>query len=235
MRRLHRRLVRAYGPLARKPQLPIIDELILTVLSQHTSDANSGRAFQALKARFEAWDEVVAAPASAVADAIRSGGIAEIKARRIQAILREVLKREGSLDLSRLHTLEDEDVSHYLSSLPGVGPKTVACVLLFAMGRDVLPVDTHVHRVAVRLGLVPRSASAAAAQEALAQQVPAGIRYDLHLGLVAHGRKVCKARSPLCERCVLLDLCETGPRLLAMKGRVRAGEGNRTPVTSLGS
>ena len=194
---------------------PILDTLIGTVLSQHTSDVNSARAFAGLKARFSSWDEVLEAPASEVADAIRSGGIADVKAKRIQAILAEVEEREDRLDLQRLEQLEDEEVESYLCSLPGVGPKTAACVLLFNMGREAFPVDTHVHRVAGRLGLIERKASAGAAQGALTPAIPGPLRYEFHVQLIRHGREVCKPRNPLCAECVVFDLCPTGPEFLA--------------------
>ena len=188
----------------------MLDELVATVLSQHTSDRNSERAFASLKERFPTWDDVLAAPAAAVADAIRMGGIADQKAVRIQRILAIVAEREGRLDLSRLQELDDGAVEAYLTSLPGVGLKTAACVLTFSMGRAAFPVDTHVHRVAVRLGWVRASATAAQAHELLRDLVPADIRYDLHLALIAHGRRVCIARRPACEVCVICGRCDYG-------------------------
>jgi endonuclease-3 len=185
------------------------------VLSQHTSDTNSARAFEGLRQRFQTWDEVLEAPVDEVAAAIRAGGIANIKARTIQRILAEVARRETSLDLSSLRDLDDADVSKYLRSLPGVGPKTAACVLLFSMGRAAFPVDTHVRRVATRLGLVPDRISATTAHELLEPRVPADLRYEFHVQLIRHGREVCKPRIPRCSECVLFDLCEAGPRLLA--------------------
>jgi endonuclease III len=205
------RLLRgSQGPFVPKPSLPIVDELIATVLSQHTSDRNSERAFADLKAAFPAWEQVLDAPAEALADVIRSGGIADQKARRIQRILAEIGEREGRIDLGRLRDLDDAAVEEYLTSLPGVGPKTAACVLVFAMGRAAFPVDTHVHRVAVRLGWLPPGTTAAAAHQMLTPVVPPGIRYDLHLALITHGREVCKSQRPRCGGCVLRDRCVTG-------------------------
>jgi endonuclease-3 len=189
--------------------------LILTVLSQATSDLNSGRAFESLRARFSSWDEVLAAPVDEVADAIRSGGIADVKARRIQAILRAIEEREGDLDLGHLNRLPDEEVEDYLGSLPGVGPKTVACVLLFSMGRDAFPVDTHVFRVGRRLGLIAPKVTAEGAHRTLGKSVPPDIRYRFHIALIRHGRTICKPRMPLCSECAVFDLCEAGPKLLA--------------------
>jgi endonuclease-3 len=212
---VHRRLRKVQGTFRPKARQPPLDELVLTVLSQHTSDVNSARAFAGLRARFDAWDEVLAAPDEDVAAAIRPGGIANIKARRIQAILAEVERREGALTLDRLQHVDDAEAEGYLCSLPGVGPKTAACVLLFALGRPAFPVDTHVHRVATRLGLVPARAPAAAAHAQLARSVPPELRHELHVQLVRHGREVCRARTPRCSVCVLFDVCESGPRLLA--------------------
>jgi endonuclease III len=215
IRAVARRLVELQGKALPKPTLPIIDELVMTVLSQHTSDANTARAFTSLKARFPTWEGVLAAPAGEIADAIRSGGLADQKAPRIRQILAEVARREGGLDLSRLDSLDDQRVDDYLRSLPGVGPKTAACVLAFSMGRYAFPIDTHVHRVALRLGWIPPGTSAERAHGELAPRVPPEIRYGLHMALVRHGRTVCKARMPRCNSCPLFDLCEAGPRLLA--------------------
>ena len=198
------------GPIRPHSRLPILDELIATVLSQHTSDLNSGRAFASLRRRFGTWEAVAAATDEAVADAIRSGGMADEKAPRIRRILATVQEREGLADLSRLQALDDGAVREYLTSLPGVGPKTAGCVLLFSMGRPAFPVDTHVHRVAGRLGWIPPRATPARAQELLEELVPEGIRYRLHLGLVAHGRRVCRARAPGCDLCVLHGGCPRG-------------------------
>ena len=205
------RLLRgSQGPFTPKPRLPAVDEMIATVLSQHTSDHNSGRAFARLKAGFPDWEQVLSAPAGAVADAIRCGGIADQKARRIQQILAAVREREGRIDLSRLHDLDDGAVEEYLASLPGVGPKTAACVLVFAMGRAAFPVDTHVHRVAVRLGWIPPETTSERAHRILGPAVPPGIRYDLHVALIEHGRTVCRAQRPRCGACVLRDGCAHG-------------------------
>jgi endonuclease-3 len=202
------RLLRAsQGPFVAKPRLAILDEVVATVLSQHTSDLNSERAFAQLKAAFPDWEQVLAAPAAQVADAIRCGGIADQKARRIQQILAAIRAREGRIDLSRLHDLDDAAVEEYLTSLPGVGPKTAACVLVFSMGRAAFPVDTHVYRIAARLGWIPPKVTAARAHQILGQAVPPDIRYDLHIALIAHGRMVCKAQRPRCGECVLRDQC----------------------------
>lgn len=207
IRAVQRRLRASQGMFVPKPLLPVIDELVATVLSQHTSDTNSGRAFAQLKTRFPSWEQVADAPGEQVADAIRCGGIADQKARRIQQILAAIEGREGSLDLGHLHDLDDAAAETYLRSLPGVGPKTAACVLAFSMGRPAFPVDTHVHRVAMRLGWIPANTTADQAHQLLAPRVPPGIRYDLHVAMITHGRTVCRAQQPRCGTCILRGLC----------------------------
>jgi endonuclease III len=201
------RLERYFGDLSPPRATDPLDELILTVLSQHTSDINAERAFSALRDAFPSWNQVVDAPTEAVADAIRSGGLANSKAPRIQAILREILEREGSFDLTRLSEMSDGQARDYLTSLPGVGPKTAAVVLSFALGRDAIPVDTHVHRVSRRLQLIAANTSAEKADRLLHDLVPEGLRTPLHVGLIRLGREVCKAPTPLCETCPLNDIC----------------------------
>jgi endonuclease III len=236
VRAVHRRLVRYFGELLPPRRTDPLDELILTVLSQHTSDRNAERAFESLRAAFPTWDLVVAARAERVADAIRSGGLAKTKAPRIQAILREIHEREGRYDLAALNEMPDAQATEYLATLPGVGPKTAAVVLAFALGRDAFPVDTHVHRVATRLGWIAPKTSAEKAHVLLAELVPADLRVPMHVGLIRLGREICKAGRPRCEECPVFELCPTGPVVLAAGPPIgRAGEGNRTPVSSLGS
>jgi len=207
---VQRRLRAQQGPFTPKPGRAAVDEIIATVLSQHTSDRNSERAFAQLKDLFPAWEQVLQAPVRQVADAIRCGGIAEVKARRIRQILAAIAEREGRIDLSGLRRLDDDAVFGYLTSLPGVGPKTAACVLVFSMGRAAFPVDTHVHRIVTRLGWIAPGTSAEEAYRILNPRIPPSIRYDLHLALIRHGRSVCRAQRPRCGECVLRDLCGFG-------------------------
>ena len=215
VRALARRLERHFGELVPPRASEPLDELILTVQSQHTSDLNAERAFGVLRARYPTWDEVVRAPTDELADTIRSGGLANTKAARLQAILIEIRRREGAYDLSALASRSDHEIAEYLSSLPGVGPKTAAVVMAFAFGRETIPVDTHVHRVATRLGLVPKT-NAQRAQRLLEELVPEELKTPMHVGLIRLGREICKAGRPRCEDCPLFELCPTGPAVLGI-------------------
>ncbi len=208
LRTIAARLRRAYGPPPAPRHLPPIDELVLTVLSQNTSDTNRDRAYADLRRALPRWSDVAAAPSRSIARAIRRGGLSLTKAPRIRAALRSLRERGVALDEPRaLAEMEDVALWDLLTGLRGVGPKTAACVLLFSLDRPHFPVDTHVHRVATRLGLVGERASAVAAQERLQAEVPRELVYPLHMGLIRHGREVCVARRPFCSQCVLAELC----------------------------
>ena len=217
VRTILRRLKRRFGPLEPPRRTDPLEELILTVLSQHTSDINAERAFESLRARYPSWEQVARARPTGVANAIRSGGLAETKAPRIQAILREVFDRDGRYDLSWMQDASDDDIRGYLTSLPGVGPKTAAVVLAFSLGRSAMPVDTHVHRVTTRLALIPPKTTADKADRILHELVPVAIRVELHVGLITLGREICKAGRPRCEECPLNDICPTAPLYLGNK------------------
>jgi endonuclease-3 len=217
VRAIHRRLLRHFGLLDPPRRSDPLEELILTVLSQNTSDANSFRAYGSLRAKFPTWEALAVARPSEVAASIRSGGLSNVKAPRILAILRAIQEREGHLDLSHLGHMSDAEARDYLTSLPGVGPKTAAVVLAFSLDRPALPVDTHVHRVASRLGLIGPKPSAAKAQDILESITPPEIRVAMHVGLIRLGREICKPGRPRCEVCPLVDLCPTAPTILGMK------------------
>jgi len=202
-----RRLRRAYGDPPAPRRLPPLDELILTVLSQNTNDTNRDRAYADLRTRFPAWDDVADAPLPAVARAIRHGGLGPTKSVRLRAILRTLRARGLPLDERAFARMRSSALWDLLVGLKGVGPKTAACVLLFSLGRPFFPVDTHVHRIARRLGLVPDDADAVKTQELLQAAVADSDVYDLHMLLIRHGREVCLARRPLCSRCVLSQIC----------------------------
>ncbi len=180
---------------------------MLTILSQNTNDVNRDRAYADLRRRFPSWDEVADAPVGAIARAIERGGLGPTKAPRIKKVLRSIREAGTALDGRALRGLADEMLWRMLMSLPGVGPKTAACVLLFSLDRPFFPVDTHVHRIAVRLGLVPPRADPVVAQALLQRAVPDELVYELHMNLIRHGRHVCVARGPLCSECVLRDIC----------------------------
>jgi endonuclease III len=202
-----RRLERAYGTPPPPRHLPPIEELVLTVLSQHTSDTNRDRAYADLRRRFDTWDDVADAPLPALARAIKRGGLGPTKAVRIRAMLRAIRDEDVALDERAFTGQPDQKVWDKLVALPGVGPKTAACVLLFSLDRPFFPVDTHVHRVAKRLGLVPPRADAVRAQAEFQESVRPATMYALHMNLIRHGRAVCVAIRPRCSECVLNDLC----------------------------
>ncbi len=195
-----------YGRPAVRRQPPL-EALIGTVLSQHTTDRAAHRALQELRRRFPRWEDLQAARSSAVAAAIRQSGLAHVKAVRIRGILRALTERFGRPTLAPLRRMPMRRAMTTLAELPGVGPKTAACVLLFGFKRDVCPVDTHVFRIAQRLGWAARSASPPKVQEWIAAHAPRGRRTELHLNLIRHGRQVCRAIRPRCGECVLAGIC----------------------------
>jgi endonuclease-3 len=182
---------------------PPVDELIRTILSQNTSDSNSVPAFHRLKKHFKSWDNVLKARKSEIARLIKHGGLENMKAERIKAALAEIKKREGRINLANLTRLDTGDALRYLRSLKGVGPKTASCVLLFSFGKPVMPVDTHIFRVAKRIGLIGKDLGVEEAHEVLTLKVPRGLIYRFHLGIIEHGRRTCKSQNPQCGSCVL--------------------------------
>jgi endonuclease-3 len=204
------RLRDAYGrPVQRDHGAPV-DELVLTVLSQNTNDRNRDVAYARLRDRFASWAEVRDAPVADVEEAIRPGGLAPTKAVRIQEILRAI----GDDGLTWLAEAPLEEARDYLCSLPGVGRKTAACVLLFSYGRPDVPVDTHVYRVGSRLGLWRPKASFDEAHDEMLRLSAGSDPHEAHVALIRHGRRTCTARSPRCTECPLLSLCPTGKALV---------------------
>ncbi len=210
MQRVYALLVAAYGlrRWSAGQHMAPLDELVLTILSQHTSDVNSIRAFDELRQRLPTWDEVAHASLSEIAAAIRSGGLAVQKAPRIQAALRSIYAQHYDYSLDFLKDMSLEDARDYLTALNGVGPKTAAIVLLFALGRPTLPVDTHIHRVTQRLGLIGPKTTEAQAHRILEPLLEPNQMYTFHIDMITHGRQICKAQRPLCEICPLQRECD---------------------------
>ena len=209
VRAIRDRLRLVYGiPLA-KPHGHPIAELILTVLSQSTNDRNRDVAYLALRERFPLWEEVRDAPVDEIEEAIRPGGISKVKSARIKSILRAITDTApgGDLSLDWLPELCVPDAQRYLTSLPGVGRKTAACVLLFALGMRDVPVDTHVSRVGTRLSLFRPGAPFEEMHDEMLEVTPPGQELEFHLNLLRHGRRTCHARRPDCAGCALQKMC----------------------------
>jgi endonuclease-3 len=205
---IHQLLIKEYGQCEWRPRLDPLGELIFTILSQNTSDVNRDRAWERLKDRFPTWESVLAADTAELTEAIRPGGLANVKAPRIQETLRFVKQERGGFTLDFLAEMEVDEAKQWLTSLKGVGPKTAAIVLLFSLGKPAFPVDTHVHRVSRRLGLIGPKTSREKAHEVLEALLPHEIYYTFHLNLIAHGRGVCKSQRPRCATCILQKHCD---------------------------
>lgn len=185
----------------------VVNSLVRTILSQNTTAANADRAYRHLKDSFPHWQQVARAPERAVVEAIRPAGLASQRAKVIQCVLTRLEAEDASLQCEYLQCKPTAAVLEYLEAFPGVGPKTAACVVLFELGRAVFPVDTHLLRISKRLGWVAPEVSAPQAQRFLEPLVPEGLRYELHVNLIAHGRTTCRAQRPKCTECVLARLC----------------------------
>lgn len=208
LRRLDRMLLKAYGPKQNDRDEDAVTSLVHTILSQNTTDRTSDRAFASLMERFPSWEGVISADVSEVADSIRQGGLADQKAASIQAVLGRIKKDRGEISLEFLRGLPEGEVMQYLTSLKGVGPKTAACTMLFALDKKAFPVDTHVHRVANRLGIVTTK-SAEETQRLMTEAADFDICYSLHLNMIQHGRQRCHARAPVCSGCPLFADCRS--------------------------
>ncbi len=186
-----------------------VEALVATILAQSTSDVNAGRAMRSLRDRYRDWRVVARAPREELARTIHHGGLANIKARRIQEALNALFAAQSDVgrDDGDFAGMTAEQISAILTALPGVGPKTAACVLLFSLGMPAVPVDTHVRRVGIRLGILPEGVTFGRAHALLADLCPPTDAYVLHVGLVRHGRTTCVARRPRCEVCALSDIC----------------------------
>ncbi len=208
------RLLEEYGDkIPSEPRPDPLDELVLTILSQNTNDVNRDRAYNKLRGRFPKWEDVLDAPVEKIEDAIRVGGLAGQKSTRIKRILGEIKEREGKLNLSRLCSVPNEEALGYLYSFKGVGEKTAAIVMLFCCDVPVFPVDTHIHRLSGRLGLIGLKDDAAKAHRKMGKLVPENIMYRFHINLIEHGRARCSARKPDCAACCLTERCPSSGKV----------------------
>lgn len=208
-----------------------MEELVSCILSQHTTDAKSFPAFTRLRATFATWQEVVDAGPARVAEVVRAAGLANQKARNIVNCLLEIKARYGDYTLEPLRQMPMLSAREWLQSLPGVGPKTASIVLCFSFGMGAIPVDTHVYRVAWRLGLIPEGLGEPKAHDALLRLVPSEFAFRFHTSLIQHGRLTCKAPLPLCESCVIAGECrwrqQGGPEKRRIEMQRRRGAASK--------
>jgi endonuclease-3 len=202
-----RRLEEVYGETLCVVRFDPMEELVSCILSQHTSDANSFPAFYRLREKYTTWDALVEAGPEKVAEVVRSAGLANQKSRSIINCLTEIQNRTGAYDIDHLRHLPLKEARDWLTSLSGVGPKTASIVLCFALGMPAVPVDTHVYRVSWRLGLIPEDSGENKAHDLLLDIVPAPLAFRFHMALIHHGRAVCRAPLPACDKCILSDEC----------------------------
>lgn len=203
-----------YGVPERSSTKSPLETLMSTILSQNTSDVNSRAAYKSLRDEFPTWEKVHEAPAKEIADAIRSGGLANQKSQRIKRVLDWLYDRHGSLEMGWVCHEDPYVILEQFTEIKGIGVKTISIVLCFNCRHDIFPVDTHVNRVAGRLGMVSQKSSPDRTFKKLDQVIPQGKSLTLHLNMIRHGREVCKSRNPRCGQCVLLDLCDYGEKNL---------------------
>lgn len=204
---VYQRLLDEYGEPDWRPHLSPVAELVSTILSQNTNDTNRDRAFDSLREKFPTWEEVRDAPLDEIIDAIRVAGLANQKGPRIKNALQKITEQEGKISLAFLEDMTVEEAKSWLTDLKGVGPKTAAIVLLFALKMPAFPVDTHVHRVSGRIGLRPEKMNASKSHQYLETLFTEDQFYTAHLNFIRHGREICGARDPQCDICPLNDIC----------------------------
>ena len=205
---MDRILTRLYGRNEIEGVDDPLDTLVETILSQNTTDANSHRSFMALKKAYPKWERMMGERPEKIAKIIRSGGLADMKARRILDALAFIKKERGRLELDFLRRMSPTEADAWLAQMKGVGPKTRGIVLLFSLRMPSFPVDTHIHRVTKRVGLIGKKTSREQAQEELAKLVPSNEFYNFHINIIEHGRAICQARKPNCGRCKITHLCD---------------------------
>lgn len=214
LRYIVQNLERAYGVPENTSSTDPLDMLINIILSQATSDVNSDRAFAELKKRFPTWDKALAAREATIAATIRRGGLANQKAATIKSLLRQLKAEHGALDLSFLHELSTAEAVKYLAQFRGIGPKTIACTLLFACRKEIFPLDTHIFRILRRVGLIPQKCTDTQAHGIMDKIVPHGKFYSFHVNLIRHGRTLCRPQKPLCHRCPIVEYCDYGQKIM---------------------
>ncbi|MGI9054277.1 MAG: endonuclease III domain-containing protein [Pyrinomonadaceae bacterium] len=203
-------LENTFGEPKLKRKSDPLSMLINIILSQATSDANSDRTFRNLKKRFTNWENVLAADESEIADAIRLGGLANQKAKVIKNLLSQIKEIRGTVSLKFIEKMSNDEARDFLLNFRGIGPKTVACTLLFACHKEVFPIDTHIFRILKRMGILPEKITDTKAHRLLDDLAPTGKFYSLHVNLIRLGRNICRPRDPLCEQCPLIEYCDYG-------------------------
>ena len=220
-----RLLTQEYGPFVNEPRLDPAHELTFTILSQHTSDRNSERAFRSLMNTFGSLEAVAAADVDDIETAIAGGGLAKVKAPRIKTVLNKIMElNDGSLDLRFLAEMPMAEARAWLRQLPGIGPKSAGIILSFSLGMPAMAVDTHIYRVSKRLGIIGPKVSAEKAHEVLEAAMPPEDVYPFHAAFITHGRQVCKAQRPLCGACVVSYGCPSRDETAMPEAAATAGQ-----------
>ena len=223
-------MAREYGPFEAERRLPPADEMVFTILSQHTSDINSGRAYNRLMERFGTLDAVARADVAAIEEAIAPGGLAKVKAPRIKEVLEKVLELNGgSLDLSFLREMPLAEAKAWLRQLPGIGPKSTGIILNFSLGMPAMAIDTHIFRVCQRLRAIDAKTGADKAHDVMEAKVPPDEVFNFHVAFINHGRRVCKAQRPLCGQCVVGEMCPSRKKLMAESAGSKEKAARRGP------
>ena len=222
-------LTAEYGPFEAEPRLDPAHELVFTILSQHTSDINSARAFQLLLERFGTLEAVANGDVNEIEVAISPGGLAKVKAPRIKLVLNMILELNGSLDLSFLREMPLEEAKAWLRQLPGIGPKSAGIILSFSLGLPAMAIDTHIYRVSQRLGLIGPKTNVDKAHDILESAVEPEQVYPFHVAFITHGRQVCKAQRPSCGECVVSVGC---PSRDTLAGNGQSGSKKNTTSPS---
>ena len=231
-------MAREYGPFPEERRLPPTEEMVFTILSQHTSDINSGRAFARLMERFGSLEAVARADIADIEEAIAPGGLAKVKAPRIKEVLGKVLELNGgSLDLSFLREMPLAEAKAWLRQLPGIGPKSAGIVLNFSLGMPAMAIDTHIFRVCQRLRAIDAKTNADKAHDVMEAKVPPDEVFNFHVAFITHGRRVCRAQRPLCAECVVGAMCPSRGKLMAKTAKPENGAdaGKRPAARGAGS